>query len=118
MKLIGKVKTVTTAVATLIALGAGAAHAAPTDEEARGGSVVVTENAARNGTEYVAGGIWTYAVGNGSVVSVYDHSKVTHSASVKSSGKTTTSGKIAKGKVASASRPSAWTGNQAFWNIY
>lgn len=118
MKLIGTIMTATTAAAMLAALGAGAAHAAPTDEAAHGGSALVTENAARNGTEYVAGGVWTYAVGNGSVRSAFDNPKVVHSASVKSSGKTASSGRVAKGKIASAKRPSAPFGNQAFWNIY
>ncbi|MGU3409351.1 lactococcin 972 family bacteriocin [Microbacterium sp. M1A1_1b] len=101
-------------------MGASAASAATVgDTDATGGSVTLdSPKTARNGTQVVGGGIWTYAVSSGRVTSVYDNSKLVHSASVKSAGVTKSSGKVAKGKIASASRPSAFSGNQAFWNIY
>lgn len=106
--------------------GAGAAVAAPaasspspsSSPQAGGSASADAAQQTRGGTAAVGGGIWTYGVGNGVVTSVYDNHRFDHSASVKSSGKTKSSGRVVKGRLAVANRPSAFSGNQAFWNIY
>jgi hypothetical protein len=99
--------------------GAGAASATPSAKLAVGGSASAdAPGQARGGTRVVGGGIWTYGVGAGAVTSVYENHKFVHSTAVRSSGVTKSSGRVAKGKLAVASRPAAFSGNQAFWNIY
>lgn len=98
-------------------LGAGAAHAdTGADGEATGGSASA-DRVARNGTQIVAGGTWTYGVGSGKVFSVYENGRLEHRASVRSSGVTVGTKWLKKGEIAHASRPSALTGNQAFWDV-
>ncbi|RPE75713.1 lactococcin 972 family bacteriocin [Curtobacterium sp. PhB137] len=100
MKRFGKLSAVIAAATLCGVLGAGVAQAAPDDATASGG------------------GTWSYGVIGHQVVSAYDNRRYTHSTSVKSSGVTKSSGRIAKGKIAGASRPKALWGNQAFWAIY
>lgn len=69
----------------------------------------------RNGTSYPEGGTWIYGVWSGEVHSVYHHNGSTHRASVKSHGVVTRSVWQPPTKIASAHRPKAVSGNQAFW---
>ncbi|WP_336697146.1 lactococcin 972 family bacteriocin [Curtobacterium sp. USHLN213] len=97
---------------------AGVAQAAVEQDPATSGSASVDGATKRGATEVVGGGIWSYGVDKTDVWSLYDHQKLVHSTAVKSSGKTTSSGRVAKGKVAYASRGKALFGNSSFWNIY
>jgi hypothetical protein len=120
-------KRITTALAGLGAavltatLTCGTASAAPSDAAPTpmsGSASADAPRQVRGGTQVVGRGIWTYGVAAGSVTSVYDNRVFVHSTAVKSSGVTKSSGKVAKGKLAVATRPAARSGNQAFWNIY
>ncbi|WP_181431264.1 lactococcin 972 family bacteriocin [Curtobacterium sp. MCBD17_021] len=119
-------RTITTiaglgAAVLVAALTCGTASAAPNTPAVTTTSGSASADATRetrSGTHVVGGGIWTYGVGAGAVTSVYDNHRFVHSTAVKSSGATKSSGRVAKGKLAVAIRPSARSGNQAFWNIY
>ncbi|MFJ3322757.1 lactococcin 972 family bacteriocin [Curtobacterium sp. NPDC086286] len=97
---------------------AGVAHATVDRGTITSGSAAVDGTTKRAATEVVGGGFWSYGVDKTDVWSLYDHQKLVHSTAVKSSGKTTSSGRVAKGKVAYASRGKALFGNSSFWNIY
>lgn len=105
-------------LATLTCGTASAAPSAAAPTATSGRTSADAPRQARGGTQVVGGGVWTYGVGAGSVTSVYDNHRFVHSTAVKSSGATKSSGKVAKGRLAVANRPSARSGNQAFWNIY
>lgn len=96
----------------------GVAQASADPRALAGGSASADAPRTRNGTEVVGGGIWSYGVDRTSVFSAYDNQKFVHSTAVKSSGKTTRSGKVAKGKIAWATRAKALFGNSSYWNIY
>ncbi|TCL73367.1 lactococcin 972 family bacteriocin [Curtobacterium sp. PhB128] len=117
MKRFGKLSAVIAAATLCGVLGAGVAQAAPDDATAIGGSASA-DDLGTDATTVVGGGTWSYGVIGHQVVSAYDNRRYTHSTSVKSSGVTKSSGRIAKGKIAGASRPKALWGNQAFWAIY
>ncbi|WP_181015100.1 lactococcin 972 family bacteriocin [Curtobacterium sp. BH-2-1-1] len=72
----------------------------------------------RGATEVVGGGTWSYGVDSTDVFSAYDNRKVTHSTAVRSWGSTVSSGKVAKGKIAWASKGKAPFGNTSYWNIH
>ena len=103
----------TAGVATDSASASEDASAAP-----RSGSVSLDQPTTRGATEVVGGGVWTYFVGGGEVVSAYDNGKFEHSTTVKSAN-SSKSNRVAKGKIAYAATPSTWWGgNRAYWNIY
>ncbi len=106
--------------AALCALGVTSATAdgrPGTVEQTTGGSASADRaQQARNGTEFVGGGTWTYGVWDGQVHSVFNTARSTHRASVRSSNVLVRSAWMPPTKVAYAHRPKAISGNQAFWD--
>jgi lactococcin 972 family bacteriocin len=105
--------------AVLATVGIGATAAAAAEPVVASGHIqegsASADRQARNGTEYVGGGTWSYGVWDGQVHSVYANDRSTHRASVKSSGTVTRSAWMPPTKVAYAHRAKALSGNQAFW---
>lgn len=114
MKSIIKVSAAVAALALAGVLHVGAAQAAPADGATSGQASA--DVATRGTTVVVAGGVWSYGVGGGKVFSAYDNQRLEHRTSVRSSGITAGTSWIRKGVVAYKERPSAWSGNQAFWD--
>lgn len=113
--------TISAALAAVVLvpiLTAGPSSAASETAAPMSGSANADGPQTRGATVVVGGGTWSYGVDRYDVFSAYDNKKLVHSTSVKSSGKTNSSGRVAKGKIAWASRTKALFGNQSFWNIY
>ncbi|QZQ56807.1 MULTISPECIES: lactococcin 972 family bacteriocin [unclassified Curtobacterium] len=118
MNRFGKLSAVIAGVSLVGALSTGVAHAAPAEVSSVTSGSASVDGVSTNGTQAVGGGLWSYTVTRDNVVSAFENHRFIHSTAVKSSGKTKSSGLVAKGRLASAVRPKALFGNQAFWGIY